>query len=377
MKPKKYKNAKGETRWQFQIFIGRDPVTNKQINRKRTGFKSQQEALIAYAQLLEKREADALIDKSKVTVQQLFDSWWPLYERGIEKSTASKVDSYFKLHILPPVSSMLVSNLSSRQIQQLLDNWALEAKSGLVWGRYFKKLITYAFINEIIDVNPFDRVTTPKIVNKAKERKHDVFLNSEQLGRFLKYWENKPLKMYAYFRLMSYTGMRRGEMLALEWSDIDFEKRTVNISKAIGVNYLNNTTSMYLKEPKASSRRKISIDSKTVDIMKELYELSTKTIIWPGVHKYMDFNVPERWIQSFRNNKTVDDDLKNVTLHGLRHTHATVLFEQASRLGKAAPLKSVQKRLGHSTIEMTLNIYTHVTESENSIVSDILEGGLS
>lgn len=120
MKPKKYKNAKGETRWQFQIFIGRDPLTNKQINRKRTGFKTQQEALIAYAQLLEKREADALIDKSKVTVQQLFDSWWPLYERGIEKSTASKVDSYFKLHILPPISSMLVSNLSSKQIQQLI-----------------------------------------------------------------------------------------------------------------------------------------------------------------------------------------------------------------------------------------------------------------
>lgn len=377
MKPSKYKTAKGETKWQFQIFMGRDSITGKQINRKRKGFKSKQEALIAYAQLLEQRENDTFSDKSKVTVQELYNSWWKEYEKGLEPSTLSKTQSYFKLHILPATKDIKVADIKPHLLQQILNNWALEAKSGLVWGRYFKRLITYAYFNNIIISNPFDKVSTPKVINKTKERKHEVFLNSEQLGRFLNYWQDKPLNQYAYFRLMAYTGMRRGEILALEWSDINFKKKTVSITKSVGLDYRNGKTSMYVKEPKASSRRTLSLDSFTLSILKKYQESATTKVIWPGTHVYMDFNVPERWLQTFRNNKNVDPDLKLVTLHGLRHTHATVLFEQAALNGKAAPLKAVQKRLGHANIEMTLNIYTHVTEKEDNLISDVLENGLT
>lgn len=379
MKPRKYLSIKGEPRWQFQIFIGRDSITGKQINRKRKGFKTKQEALIAYAQLLEQRENNTFIDKSKITVHQLFESWWPTYISGLEPSTISKVESYFKLHILPTTNKLKVSEITPQSIQRVINLWALEAKSGLVWGRYFKRLITYAYFNDLIISNPFDKVSTPKVVNNTRARKHEVFLNSEQLGRFLKYWQSQETKKYAYFRLMAYTGMRRGEMLALEWTDINFRKKSVSITKAIGLDYRGGKTLMYVKEPKASSRRVLSLDTHTLSILKQLKELSDddKKVIWPGIHTYMDFNVPERWLQKFRKSEDVDQDLKQVTLHGLRHTHATVLFEQAALKGAVVPLKAVQKRLGHANIEMTLNIYTHVTDNENNLITDVLEKGLT
>ena len=110
--------------------------------------------------------------------------------------------------------------------------------------------------------------------------------------------------------------------------------------------------------------------------MQQLKKESTTDIIWGSRGGYMHFATPSNWMIAFRHFDNVDKDLKNVSLHGLRHTHATVLFEQAALKGKAAPLKAVQKRLGHANIEMTLNIYTHVTEKENNIIDDILEDGL-
>ncbi|CAK1251907.1 Integrase/recombinase [Fructobacillus tropaeoli] len=375
MKPTKYKNSKGEPRWMIQAYFGRD-IHGKRIMKKRKGYKTQREAIIAYAQLLEERDNQSLSNKN-MTVKELYDVWFPIYSKGLEPSTISKVTSYFKNHILSDTKRLKVSELTPPLLQTTLNNWALEAKSGVVWGRYFKKMITYAFFNDLIPSNPFDKVTTPKVINNSRERKIDVFLNSEQLHRFLKYWENKRIIQYAYFRLISYSGMRRGEILALEWSDIDFDKKTVSINKAIGLDYRNGTTKQYVKEPKANSGRKLHLDSTTLGVLKKYKQECEEDVLWPGIHKYMDFNVPERWLQKFKNDPEVDDDLKNVTLHGLRHTHATVIFEQAAINGKAAPLKAVQKRMGHATIEMTLNIYTHVTDNENNLVDELIEKGFS
>lgn len=147
-----------------------------------------------------------------------------------------------------------------------------------------------AQLHEIILKNPFDVVTRPTQINTKRERKQENYLNSEQLTRFLHYWESKPVPQYAYFRFLAYTGLRRGEIIALTWDDLDF---------------------------------------------------------------------------------------KHVSLHGLRHTHATLLFEQAASQGKAAPIKAVQKRLGHADVAMTLQIYTNATNKEDEIIDEILDTGFN
>ena len=249
-------------------------------------------------------------------------------------------------------------------------------------GRYLKQLFKYAQLHEIILKNPFDVVTRPTQINTKRERKQENYLNSKQLTRFLNYWETKPVPQYAYFRFLAYTGLRRGEIIALTWDDIDFKNKKVHINKSVGLDYRNHETNMYLKSVKTGAgNRTLSVDGKTLEIMKAYKAIAPKNamnVIWPGKHTYMDFNVPERWLQRMRKELPKrDDDLKHVSLHGLRHTHATLLFEQAASQGKAAPIKAVQKRLGHADVAMTLQIYTHATNKEDEIIDDILDTGFN
>ena len=249
-------------------------------------------------------------------------------------------------------------------------------------GRYLKQLFKYAQLHEIILKNPFDVVTRPTQINTKRERKQENYLNSKQLTRFLNYWETKPVPQYAYFRFLAYTGLRRGEIIALTWDDIDFKNKKVHINKSVGLDYRNHETNMYLKSVKTGAgNRTLSVDGKTLEIMKAYKAIAPKNamnVIWPGKHTYMDFNVPERWLQRMRKELPKrDDDLKHVSLHGLRHTHATLLIEQAASQGKAAPIKAVQKRLGHADVAMTLQIYTHATNKEDEIIDDILDTGFN
>ncbi|MGL5301447.1 MAG: tyrosine-type recombinase/integrase [Weissella confusa] len=387
MKPTKYKTSDGRELWKFQIYIGRDPITKKQINKKRGGFKTQNDALIAYAKMLEERDNGAFspnaLRSENVTIQMLYEKWHEEYAPTVERSTLSKVESYFNNHILPDMGSFKVKEITPGQLQAQLNKWALEAKSGIVWGRQLRQLFKYALLHEVIFRNPFDVIDRPKKINTKRERKFENFLNGEQLSRFLNYWKSQRIERYAYFRLMAYTGLHRGEALALTWDDIDFKNQTLRINKSIAQDYRNGRSVQYLKETKSSSsNRTISLDKTTLEIMQKFQKVSTPTIeniIWVGkfTHSYMNFNVPERWLQDMRQAlPDSDKDLKNITLHGLRHTHATLLFEQAARNGKSAPIKAVQKRLGHADVSLTLSIYTHATSREDEIIDDIINDGL-
>ena len=384
MKPQKYKLKNGEERWQFQIFIGRDSITGKQIVKKRKGFKTSVEATIAYAKMLEDRENGAFsfdaLSAENMTITSLYEKWHQEYASSVEASTLSKTESYYLNHILPDIGSHKVREITPGELQTQLNKWATEAKSGIVWGRYLKRLFQYAQLHEIIFRNPFDVVTRPRQINTTRERKFENFLNSNQLERFLDYWSKQSINQYAYFRLLAYTGLRRGEILALTWHDIDFNKRSLTVNKSVGLDYRNHETNMYLKQVKTGSgNRTLSLDPKTLEIMnayKAVAPNNSNNIIWPGKHIYMDFNVPERWLQKMRKDLPEEDnDLTHVSLHGLRHTHATLLFEQAARHGKAAPIKAVQKRLGHADVAMTLQIYTHVTSDQDDMISEILSDG--
>lgn len=384
MKPRKYTTKSGETLWEYELFIGRDPITKKRIRKHVRGFPTKNEALISYSKLLEERDNNAnAIEQFKlkeITIRELYGYWHAEYAPTVEASTISKVESYYKNHILPDMGDLKVAKVNSSKLQKQLNTWSVEAKSGVVWGRYLKKLFKYAVLLNIITRNPFDAITMPKERSNTVVSHKDNFFSSEQLQRFLDYWSKKPIKQYAYFRLLAYSGMRRGEIIALKWHDIDFNKKRLSINKAVGLDYRGGHTKTYLKQTKTdSSYRTISLDKKTLDVLLEyrhsLGNPPETSEIWPGTHTWMDFNVPERWLQAMRKQADVDDDLKNITLHGLRHTHASIIFEQAAIHGNPVPIKAVQKRLGHSTVEMTLQIYTHMSDAESNLVDEMLTYG--
>lgn len=100
MKPTKYKTKDGQEKWRFQIYLGDNPVTGKPITRKKSGFSSKNDALIAYSKMLEDRENNVLTVKQlnydKLTIEQVYLQWHEEYSLTVERSTLSKVESYYK-----------------------------------------------------------------------------------------------------------------------------------------------------------------------------------------------------------------------------------------------------------------------------------------
>lgn len=120
-------------------------------------------------------------------------------------------------------------------------------------------------MHEYIAVSPFDKIQIPSVSKNKHSSDNENVLNSEQLSRFLDHWSKQELNRYAYFRLLAYSGMRRGKIIALTWGDIDFQTRMLNIDKSIGLDYRADTTNQYLKSTKStSSNRRISLDKKTL-----------------------------------------------------------------------------------------------------------------
>ena len=166
--------------------------------------------------------------------------------------------------------------------------------------------------------------------------------------------------------------MRKGEALALKWSDIDFVNQTISINKTLSIGEHN---SLIIGTPKTkASYRTIQIDDKTIHYLKEWRKKQRKELFKIGFNALSNDqllfsnknNEPLRpWLVQFWNRSVAKDTgIKYITVHGFRHTHASLLFEAGT------PMQDVKERLGHSDINTTMNIYTHVTKSEQKKPAD-------
>lgn len=156
--------------------------------------------------------------------------------------------------------------------------------------------------------------------------------------------------------------MRKGEALALKWKDISFRDNEIQINKAISRGKDNQ---LYEKSTKTGVARTIKMDQRTMAILKEWQKKQKEDYFKLGFNtkspnqlvfsnEYNEFSQPtktRKWILYVQKKY----HLKEVSTHGLRHTHCSLLFEAGAKI------KKVQDRLGHSDIQTTMNIYAHVT----------------
>lgn len=214
------------------------------------------------------------------------------------------------------------------------------------------------------------------IMPKIKKEKSENFWSLEELHRFLKIVkEIEPYKHFALFRLLAYSGLRKGELYALRWGDLDFDNNLLTINKSIG---RIDGHAIEKGTKNSFSVRSIYLDSETIDILKhwqELYRqeqnqlaiskidlsneymftyLTNSDQIEPLHADYLN-NILKRIIRKYK--------LKPISPHGFRHTHATLMTE----IG--IDPTNTSKRLGHASSQMTLDIYTHTTKTgeQNSI----------
>lgn len=373
---KKYTTKNGETRYLFQTYLGIDPATGKERRTTRRGFKTMKEAKQAERNLLLDVEENGLPSNQSdgfqdPTFGELAQLWLENYKTTVKPSTfenvKSKVEKMTEEHFKELKLKKITVAYCQRVVIELSKSYVLYNHYLSVINRIFK----YAVLMDILDSNPFDKVIKPK--SRQVQRKGN-FLTKEELKEFLKLAQTATLSyFFPLVHLMSYTGLRQGEALALKWSDIDFENKKITVDKT-AVRIKEKQT---LQTPKTkNSKRVISIDPTTLSILKSWKKDQIKIYFKNGKHfegeenfiftnKWGDWVHIHNFIRYFKR-FIADHGLKPITPHGLRHTHASLLFSAG------VEPKNISDRLGHSTVQITLDLYTHITEEQRTDTVDKL-----
>lgn len=366
----KYKNKKGKQLYKFKIYLGTDPITNKQITTTRRGFTSIKSAKSAARKLQTEFEeqgwgSDNTSDIK--TFQQLFEVWFENYQLSVKKSTATDSWQIYERYIKPKFGSSNIQRINVLFCQKCVNYWYKNYREARHIKNTVSQILRYGISLEIIDENPMAKVTLPRPLPK-RDNSNNFYSKKELKNFFDSLNDIGDLRYIAFFRFLAYTGVRKSEALALQWKDFNFKNNTVKISKTIY--YDARLKQVIVQEPKTkSSNRVLDLDPKTVSIMQSWRADQQKRFIKIGINV---MNAKQYVFTQEKSNRllvpnSVNDWLrwiyrkypqKKITVHGFRHTHASLLFEAG------ATIKEVQERLGHSNSKTTLDIYTHVVKEK-------------
>lgn len=277
-------------------------------------------------------------------------------QKNISKRTAKKI-----LKVLP------------HSLKELENDEPLSPKTIQHYHRFLSSVLNTAVKWQVIPYNPCGRVKPPK-----SDKKEAVCLDEKEALALVRALEKEPVRYKTMILLLLYSGMRRGELLGLEWDDIDFQNNLINISKS----------SLYLPDrgiyedttKNKSSERIIRMPEDMIELLKEYKKEQEKTRL----------NCKGEWHESNKIFTTLDgrplhpdsitgwfhrfikrNNFPPVSIHSLRHTNATLL------IAGGTDIKTVANRLGHSTPSVTGNIYAHAIKSADETAAEKLNNILN
>lgn len=327
-----------------------------------------------------------------------FAAYW--MKEHVEKTLAPKTAVGYRAHlknrIIPALGNIRLKDLKPLHIvrffndldgSDVIENPAYRKKDGntaeprtisgktqLNVFRTLSCMLTNAVQWGLIPFNPCDRTAAPK----AKKKKV-CFLNESDVPKLLVAIDDKPLMWKVCIYIALFGGLRRGEIAGLEWKDIDFEKNTIRIER--NSQYVTDL-GVITKVPKTeSSVREVSMHTAVMELLRlhKIEEMKKRLTLgnkWVGAAKPELYRVLTGWngkpifpdsISKFFDRLVSHLDISTpITLHGLRHTSATLM------LAKGISIKNVSARLGHADANVTLAVYTHALQSVDRLAGDAL-----
>ena len=265
-----------------------------------------------------------------------------LKSKSTNEKTAHKIANFFDMNLS---ALFVIHNTKEKLSEQTL----------LHHFRLLKAILNTAVRWNLLVSNPAERVKPPRV-----EKKEISCLNGDEINRMLELLKTEPLKYQAAVYIGVFGGLRVGEVTALKWSDIDFQTGKISVTKA--AQYISGMGNFEKTPKNDSSKRELILPDIALQILKEHQReqamerlaLGSQWISgdyiftqWNG--KRISYSTISHWFIKWIS-KT---DLPKVTFHGLRHSNASVLIAHGTNIA------TVSKRLGHSRISTTSDIYTH------------------
>lgn len=377
---------RGKT-WSYIIDIGK--IDGKRKQKEKSGFATQKSAQAALTTALNELNTTGIyVESKKITFQELFEEFITNEANLTRKyPTIVRYKSLYNNHLYEPFASQYIFNISPQQIQK----WLL-TKTGTYSEEYVKSIFNlllvifgYALKMEYLMKSPLSKVTAPKNPRNVDDieiyTKDDLLALNDRLS---------STNLQPALQLGIHLGVRAGECYALRWSDFDLEKSIVVIDKQLQyqdkrwsfttlkthnsyrtISFGDNLKSylLTLKQKQEEARNFLGEMYKTNLIVDTRQKQPIVINVDDFVNTKPDgsmLNTNSHKIISriVKKEKLIDKDFK---FHNIRHTHATILLESGINP------KYIQERLGHSKLEFTLRLYTHVTRKMETEASESLD----
>jgi integrase len=313
---------------------------------------------------------------AKITVGQWLDQW--LKSLRLAPSTMASYSKNVRLHIKPQLGQIQLARLTGTRISTLYrelertgrqdheSGTGLSARTVRYVHTILKAALREAVDQGLIVVNPADKAKPPAAREAKAPEIHPW--TAPQLSSFLRWADEHGCRDAVAWRLLAYTGMRRGEALALRWRDLDMDAGRVSVRRSVGLVRMKGEGAEFVEGPTKSGKdRVVDLDPQTVAALRswrlaraglDLRLARDDALIFGdlgGRHLHPEF-FTRRFTRSLAlaRRELGTEVLPMIRLHDLRHTHATLL------LAAGVPVKVVSERLGHASVTITLMIYAHV-----------------
>lgn len=346
-----YKDKKRGTYY----FITRIPTKNGTKQVKRRGFETERAAKLAEAKLQIEAE-EGLFEEENPTFEYVADQYLEWYKRRRKASSYTKVESIVRVNLKPVFGKKRIKDIRNRDIRRFQDD-LIDAEYS---AHHIKKvhqtlstIFNFAIKEEYTKNNPAREVGNVEM----EEEQHINYWTLEEFKQFISVVDDYKYK--TLFMTLYYSGMRKGELSALTWKDIDFKNNTININKTA---YNTKITTPKTK----SSIRTLKMPRYVMKMLQEL-----KNIQKPKLNFFVfgeaDIHLPATTLDRYYHKYLDKSKVKKIRLHDFRHSHASYL------INKGAIPAVVAKRLGHKDVATTLNIYSHLYPSTEKEIIDQME----
>lgn len=352
--------------WTFILDQGRDPATGKRRQQWVSVKGTKKEAEKRLAELIHQLDTGGFVKPAKLTVADFLRQWLRDYvATNVRPRTAEGYAHIIERHLVPALGALYLTQLQPGDLQRYYKQALTSGRKDRTPGglsartvhhhhRVLSEALSHAVKWGLVARNVAQAVDPPQ-PRKAEMR----VLDSEGIGRVLE--KVKGTRWYPVFHLAAYTGLRRSELLGLRWGDVDLDLATLSVVQVL--HHLRDGSIIFQEPKTAAGNRMIALSPSAVLQLRAHRERQEADFILVGKTLTPDTLVfcnadgtpflPQSVSHAFmREARSLG--YHGVNFHSLRHSHASLMLKQGIHP------KIVQERLGHSSIAITLDTYSHV-----------------